>query len=75
MSRALSPRAEVFAVQYPGRQDRRDEATFTDLHALGGEIAGAVGVVDEVARSGAAEGAELVKSILSKQDRFAREAV
>lgn len=31
--------------------------------------------ISEATRSGAAEGAELVKSILSKQDRFAREAV
>jgi phage-related minor tail protein len=31
--------------------------------------------MSEATRSGAAEGAELVKSILSKQDRFAREAV
>lgn len=31
--------------------------------------------ISEVTRAGTAEGAELVKSILSKQDRFAREAV
>ncbi len=31
--------------------------------------------ISEATRSGAAEGAELVKSILSKQDRFARESV
>ncbi|MCG3204326.1 MAG: hypothetical protein KCHDKBKB_01041 [Elusimicrobia bacterium] len=31
--------------------------------------------IAEVTRAGAAEGAELVKSILSKQERFAREAV
>lgn len=31
--------------------------------------------ISEMTRSGAAEGAELVKSILSKQDRFSREAV
>jgi hypothetical protein len=31
--------------------------------------------ISEVTRAGAAEGAELVKSILAKQDRFSREAV
>jgi SLT domain-containing protein len=31
--------------------------------------------ISEVTRAGAAEGAELVKSILAKQDRFTREAV
>jgi surfactin synthase thioesterase subunit len=45
LSRALSPRAAVFGVQYPGRQDRRDEAPATDLHALSEEIAGVIGVL------------------------------
>jgi surfactin synthase thioesterase subunit len=33
-SKALTPDTEVLAVQYPGRQDRRDEARIEDLHEL-----------------------------------------
>jgi surfactin synthase thioesterase subunit len=34
LSRALAPAAEVVAVQYPGRQDRRHERCIEDLHEL-----------------------------------------
>jgi surfactin synthase thioesterase subunit len=34
VSRGLAPRVDVFAVQYPGRQDRRLEPNLTDLHEL-----------------------------------------
>lgn len=43
VARELSPRVEVLAVQYPGRQDRRTEPAVTDLHALADRIAGALG--------------------------------
>lgn len=34
VSRALSGKAEVLAVQYPGRQDRHTEPPLTDVHTL-----------------------------------------
>lgn len=34
VSRALSPEVEVLAIQYPGRQDRRNEPCIDDLRAL-----------------------------------------
>ncbi|MEV5156274.1 alpha/beta fold hydrolase [Streptomyces werraensis] len=40
---ALSPRVEVLAVQYPGRQDRRREPAVTDLRVLAERIAQALG--------------------------------
>ncbi|MBN6040626.1 thioesterase II family protein [Amycolatopsis sp. 195334CR] len=40
MSAALSPRAEVCSVQYPGRQDRRGERPVDDVTELAGRIAG-----------------------------------
>ncbi|GAB2771846.1 thioesterase II family protein [Amycolatopsis magusensis] len=40
MSAALSPKAEVFSVQYPGRQDRRGERPVDDLADLAGRVAG-----------------------------------
>lgn len=43
VARALSPRVEVLAVQYPGRQDRRQEPAFTDLEVLAERIAEALG--------------------------------
>ncbi|MFJ6619293.1 thioesterase II family protein [Kitasatospora sp. NPDC091335] len=39
MSRALTPRADVIAVQYPGRQDRRAEPCITDVGELADAIA------------------------------------
>jgi surfactin synthase thioesterase subunit len=39
ISAALSPSVEVLAVQYPGRQDRRSEASIESLLALAAEIA------------------------------------
>ncbi|KOU18772.1 thioesterase II family protein [Streptomyces sp. WM6368] len=38
MSRALSPDADVLAVQYPGRQDRRHEACIDDLRELADRV-------------------------------------
>jgi surfactin synthase thioesterase subunit len=35
---ALSPHVDVVAVQYPGRQDRRNERPVTDLHVLGAQV-------------------------------------
>jgi surfactin synthase thioesterase subunit len=35
---ALAPRAEVLAVQYPGRQDRRGEPLVDDIHRLADHI-------------------------------------
>ncbi|MFG3510722.1 thioesterase II family protein [Streptomyces sp. NPDC047821] len=43
VARELSPRVEVLAVQYPGRQDRRTEPAVTDLEALADRIAAALG--------------------------------
>lgn len=39
VSRALSPSAEVLAVQYPGRQDRRGEPLVDDLFVLADQLA------------------------------------
>ncbi|OIJ68199.1 thioesterase II family protein [Streptomyces mangrovisoli] len=39
VARALAPRVEVLAVQYPGRQDRRHEAPFTDVRLLADAVA------------------------------------
>ncbi|MCK9896392.1 alpha/beta fold hydrolase [Frankia sp. AgB32] len=39
LSRALSPAADVHAVQYPGRQDRRLEPAFTELAPLADSLA------------------------------------
>ncbi|SNS43185.1 thioesterase II family protein [Actinomadura mexicana] len=38
LSQSLSPRVQVIAVQYPGRQDRRREPALTDLAELAGLI-------------------------------------
>ncbi|MCX5010956.1 alpha/beta fold hydrolase [Streptomyces sp. NBC_00555] len=38
VSRALSPRADVVAVQYPGRQDRRHEAVVDDVRTLADRV-------------------------------------
>src|SRR5262245_13992689 len=38
MSKALAPRIEVLAVQYPGRQDRRKEAFVDNIPALADSI-------------------------------------
>ncbi|MGK5440467.1 thioesterase II family protein [Micromonospora sp. URMC 105] len=38
MSRALAPRVQVLAVQYPGRQDRRREDNVADLHLLADQV-------------------------------------
>jgi surfactin synthase thioesterase subunit len=38
VSAALAPAAEVVAVQYPGRQDRRTEPALTDLGALADHV-------------------------------------
>lgn len=38
VARALSPRIEVLAVQYPGRQDRRGESAIGDLDVLAERI-------------------------------------
>ncbi|MFJ8017182.1 thioesterase II family protein [Streptomyces sp. NPDC096339] len=42
VSRALAPAVEVLAVQYPGRQERHQEAPVTDLHRLADRIAAAL---------------------------------
>jgi len=34
VARGLAPRVDVLSVQYPGRQDRRGEAAFTDIGTL-----------------------------------------
>ncbi|OON71952.1 thioesterase II family protein [Streptomyces tsukubensis] len=39
LARALAPVADVYAVQYPGRQDRRDEEPVRDLRTLAGRVA------------------------------------
>ncbi|MBB5137484.1 surfactin synthase thioesterase subunit [Thermocatellispora tengchongensis] len=38
MSTALSPRVDVVSIQYPGRQDRRNEKPFTDLSLLADQV-------------------------------------
>jgi pyochelin biosynthetic protein PchC len=48
VSRALSPNAEVLALQYPGRQERRREPLVDDLHVLADRIAD---VLDDSART------------------------
>jgi surfactin synthase thioesterase subunit len=48
VSRALSPRIEVLAIQYPGRQDRRHEPFVDDIHRLAELIADELtGVLDK----------------------------
>ncbi|WP_327358775.1 thioesterase II family protein [Streptomyces sp. NBC_01304] len=42
VARALAPRTEVFGVQYPGRQDRRDEPAVRDLETLADQICDAL---------------------------------
>ncbi|MEU8327935.1 alpha/beta fold hydrolase [Micromonospora sp. NPDC048839] len=42
MSRALSPRVDVLAVQYPGRQDRRTDPRIEDIGQLADEITAAL---------------------------------
>ncbi|MFF0648037.1 thioesterase II family protein [Streptomyces tendae] len=44
---ALAPAADVLAVQYPGRQDRRSEEPLGDLRELADRVADAVGDGDE----------------------------
>jgi pyochelin biosynthesis protein PchC len=39
LARALSPHVDVLSIQYPGRQDRRNEPPIADLHALATRIA------------------------------------
>ncbi|MFD3747808.1 thioesterase II family protein [Nocardia sp. NPDC058633] len=39
LARHIGPGVEVTAVQYPGRQDRLDDPTITDLHLLADRIA------------------------------------
>ncbi|SOE09139.1 Surfactin synthase thioesterase subunit [Streptomyces sp. 2323.1] len=43
VSAALSPRVDVLAVQYPGRQDRRQEPALDDIGLLADRIAEALG--------------------------------
>ncbi|HEU5470753.1 MAG TPA: alpha/beta fold hydrolase [Actinophytocola sp.] len=43
VSRALSPRVEVLAVQYPGRQDRRSEPFVETIGELADRVVGAIG--------------------------------
>ncbi|MFF5210874.1 thioesterase II family protein [Streptosporangium sp. NPDC000396] len=43
LSGALSPSAEMLAVQYPGRQDRYNEPPVTDIHLLADQIADVLG--------------------------------
>ncbi|MFI0982698.1 thioesterase II family protein [Streptomyces sp. NPDC021093] len=42
VARALAPRVEVLAVQYPGRQDRRHEPAVTDLETLADQVSEAL---------------------------------
>ncbi|MEU7909001.1 alpha/beta fold hydrolase [Actinoplanes sp. NPDC049118] len=42
LSRELSPRVDVLAVQYPGRQDRRAEPCLTDISDLAAEAVTAI---------------------------------
>ncbi|WP_432011116.1 thioesterase II family protein [Streptomyces cucumeris] len=42
LARALAPVADVYAVQYPGRQDRRDEEPVRELGVLAGLVAEAL---------------------------------
>ncbi|OLR91367.1 thioesterase [Actinokineospora bangkokensis] len=42
VSRALAPRVEVLAIQYPGRQDRRQEKCLESIEALADALVGIV---------------------------------
>ncbi|MFJ8582973.1 thioesterase II family protein [Micromonospora sp. NPDC093277] len=42
VSRALAPRIEVLAVQYPGRQERRRDPAVNSIHELADQIAAAL---------------------------------
>jgi pyochelin biosynthesis protein PchC len=42
VSTALSPRLEVLAVQYPGRQDRRLDPVIDDVHVLADQVSAAL---------------------------------
>ncbi|MET7339320.1 alpha/beta fold hydrolase [Nonomuraea sp. NPDC005650] len=46
LSAALSPSAELLAVQYPGRQERRHEPPVQDLRVLAGRVADVLGPGD-----------------------------
>jgi surfactin synthase thioesterase subunit len=39
MAKALAPAVELLAIQYPGRQDRRDEPGIRDIRECAGDIA------------------------------------
>lgn len=47
VARALAPVADVLAVQYPGRQDRRSEKHLTDVREFSARIAEAISDGDE----------------------------
>jgi surfactin synthase thioesterase subunit len=47
VSRALAPAVEVLAVQYPGRQDRRQEPNIPDLHVMADRIFDAIRHLDD----------------------------
>ena len=44
---ALTPRADVLSVQYPGRQDRRQEPLVDDIVTLAGQITDVLAELDE----------------------------
>ncbi|MCQ4212410.1 alpha/beta fold hydrolase [Streptomyces longispororuber] len=47
LSKALAPTAEVLAVQYPGRQDRRQEPNISNLDELADRVFEVIGDLDD----------------------------
>ncbi|MEU0130855.1 alpha/beta fold hydrolase [Streptomyces sp. NPDC006289] len=74
VAQALSPRVEVLAVQYPGRQDRRQEPLIDDLGTLADQVCEAVlaSVDRPFALFGHSMGATLAFEVASRLERERR---
>ncbi|MEB3959090.1 alpha/beta fold hydrolase [Streptomyces kunmingensis] len=74
VAQALSPRVEVLAVQYPGRQDRRNEPMIDDLGVLADRVSEAVAAcVDRpFALFGHSMGATLAFEVAARLERRQR---
>jgi pyochelin biosynthesis protein PchC len=71
ISAALTPLAEVLAIQYPGRQDRANEKTLTDIHRIADEAFDALRPVlaGPVAFFGHSMGALIAFEVVRRMER------